>query len=37
MGDSEGKKYAREELLALADKLDEVNKNKLESFYNINE
>jgi hypothetical protein len=36
MGDSEGKKYAREELLALADKLDEVNKNKLESFYNIN-
>ena len=36
MGDSEGKKYAREELLALADKLDGVNKNKLESFYNIN-
>ena len=26
MGDSEGKKYAREELLALADKLDEVNR-----------
>ena len=25
MGDSEGKKYAREELLALADKLDEID------------
>tara|TARA_Y100001963_G_scaffold152162_1_gene236416 strand:+ start:556 stop:753 length:198 start_codon:yes stop_codon:yes gene_type:complete len=27
MGDSEGKKYAREELLELADKLDAYNEN----------